>query len=317
MQVQAQNINKAADLKWKYEITDTMNIYSPWDVAAGQNKYIFLSDRYSKSIYRFDIAAKKFIQLGRKGAGPGEYKFPNNLSVYGDKLYYSDYYLRNIQSMNFDGKYAVKIDSKISSEFWSPFAVYKPDKAFIGRTSSNQYWIYDSVGKGYLKIEECFRKMPGLVAGGSLVYHNGMIYYVNPFELILHSINPLNASVNSVELSGINKIFSWKSYYSKKITEAEYKDLDTYKWIVKPSRMFKIIKDGKLFLGISYVNTRTKVNYLVVFNDKGKCLLTVDLNSLVLFDIENGVLKLYRQDKEELKGFYFYSLKKESWNAIK
>ena len=315
--INAQNINKAGSVKWKYEITDTMLMFNPWDVAAYKNEFIFISDRYSKKIHKLDIKKGKFIPLSRNGSGPGEFEFPNNLFIYQNKIYAADYMTGKIQALDFNGKYSLKVDSKINASFWSPFVMID-NKAYIGQMSGPPYWVNGSDAKGHFPVEKCFKSIPA-VYGGSAAVNNSNVYYINPFEFYILCLNTKDNSERTIELKGLSSVFSWKSYYSSKITKNEFDDIDKNRWILRPMRLFTFEKDKKLFFTVSYFNAKQNLSYFSVFNESGNCLLSVEYGNgyLTLFDIDSEVAKFYKAENGVLKGFYYFTLNKATQDKIK
>jgi hypothetical protein len=316
-QVKTEQLDKIASLTWKYEITDTMFTFDVRGIVNYQNTHIVFSDLYSKKIYKFEMKTKKFIQLSRNGSGPGEYKFPTLLSMYGKNIYFTDYVTGAVQAIDINGKYVLKVDLKTRVGFYNPVAMLDNKRAFIGQNSSSPFWLFDSDSKGHFKEEKCFNKFPLVMVGGDVVIHNGTVYYINPLEFNIYCLNTNNSAEKTIELKGLDKTFNWKPYYSNIITENEYNDINEYKWVLKPVKLFKIIKSGKMFIGLSCYNTKKKSYSLAIFNEQGSCLKNIELGSLALFDVENDVFKLYKAEDRVLKGFYFYSINKNLLNELK
>ena len=312
-------LDQAASSKWKYDITDPLLAFEPMDVANYKDSLIFLTDGYSKKIYKIDVKSKKFTELSRAGSGPGEYRFPMNLAVFEKTLYFADYVTGLMQALDFNGRYVLNLNSKTRAEAWGPFAMLNKQKAFIGQIAGSRavYWVYDTDGKPYIKNENCFLKIPMPTLGGSIFIYQSMAYYINPFEFIIHCFDTGNGADKLIELKGLERIFQWKSYYSGTIGKKEYEDILENRWRLKPVRIFKVVKNSKLFFGISYYNSSSKTYFCAFFNNAGECLLNIDLGYLAVSDIDNNILRLYNNKDRELKGFYFYSIKKEIWDKVK
>lgn len=316
-QIKTEPIDKIASIAWKYEIKDTMLAFSPSDVASYNNSNVILTDLYSKKLYKFEKNTNKFIQLSRNGSGPGEYKFPATLTIYNNNIYYTDYVAGTLQAIDINGKYSCKVDLKMRMDFYNPIAMMGKDKVFTGKLSVSKYWLYDSDFNGHFEVKKCFNKFPIVIAGGSVMINKDIVYYVNPLEFIIYYYNTKNKKEEAIELKGLDNIFNWKPYYKDVITQSEYKDIDEYKWKIKPTKLFKLIINNKLYFGLSYYRTKKESFSLAIFNEHGNCLKNIELGKLNLFAIENGVLKLYKTEERTLKGFYFYTINKKFWDSIK
>jgi hypothetical protein len=67
-------------------------------------EYIYMSDHFGHTIFKFDLDGNYIKQFGQEGQGPGDLQYPHRIQVYHEKLYVTDNMNSRIQIFNLDGQ---------------------------------------------------------------------------------------------------------------------------------------------------------------------------------------------------------------------
>ncbi len=94
---------------------------------------LYVCDGKAKNVKKFDAAGKFLRTIGKGGQGPGEFDYPTELEIVGDRLVVRDVFTSRISTFDLEGKFlsSVNVDRKEGS--WRRIRAL-PDGRFIVET---------------------------------------------------------------------------------------------------------------------------------------------------------------------------------------
>lgn len=134
------------------------SIYKPLSISTvviAPNKHLYVLDKVAKKILQFDEHGKAIRSFSGPGEGPGELKLPDNMVIYKDAIYVTDYY-KGTQVFNLNGEFQYS---------------RKPKAPFLLLDIVANGWVYQ-ITNNDTKTTEIFWASPDLSQEKSLISYD-------------------------------------------------------------------------------------------------------------------------------------------------
>lgn len=254
-------------------------LYNMWDLTLDNEKNIYVVERKSKCIKKFNQKGEFVLKIGRDGDGPGEFREPFRIFCTADKSIFILDQKGIISRFDCKGKFVSSFKTKPSV---SDFVIDSKGNYYVNENyySENKIWVYDKKGnivrsfgpvnKGKNGSEAWF-----LNSGVMSIDDNDNIYiaFNQPYKIEKYSSDGKMLSVISKKLPFqiVEPNFTEEQRGKQFIVQQNSATRITKDLFVKNKKIYHLVKLG----GDPFAYAR----YLDVFDMNGKYLYQLDFNT--------------------------------------
>ena len=130
---------------------ENLNLNKTRAVATGEENEIFVVDKGNSLIHRFSSEGKQILVFGKYGRGPGEFKSPWGICLFGKRLWVTDNSMGNVMSFSLEGTYLNRFGGwgEGPGEFQSPKGISADPKGciWVADCGNNRIQRFEQNGK--------------------------------------------------------------------------------------------------------------------------------------------------------------------------
>lgn len=255
-------------------ISDSIDIFSmPNAFEVYKDSLVFFTDNSSHELYKYDLFTKEYIQLGRKGKGPGEYVAAFGLFINQNNIYYSDFNEPGIEYFDFNGQNPQKLKKdNIINKYSEKFFFDSTNKYYyFDEVARNCYYINSENNDSFMKAKEVFIKNPILRIPFSGYYlKNDIIYFMRLYEPTIYSVDLKNGKEKIINIP-YNGFCNWDKMNNINL-DTSYEVFKKYNLI---SSFFGFEVKNEMFFFIWITNAKEESNILIC-DSNGKIKFSID-----------------------------------------
>jgi hypothetical protein len=288
------------------------------DAALYKDSLMFMTLTHELVLLKYDFARKKISKISQNGGGPGEYIKPRALALYNKTLALKDNGSMKTQVYDLDGNYISVYDNKYGT---GAYYIAYDEKGILYYfvSDSGEYYLKNSNGEKYYRIPACFEKVKGGIIGGTILSYKNIIYFLNPYEMIIHSFNVDTKTEGAIRPAGMSKYFDWEPLYSQNITPEKFKKIISDEMVLRPYQLYVYTVSEKVYFILKAYNNNSRTFLYYVVTEKGRTLFSFTNNDGNMFGTykESLIFSSLDNNTKEIKGFVTYEFNekiKENFN---
>ena len=149
---------------------DNLNLNKTRAVATGEENEIFIVDKGNSLIHRLSSEGKQILVFGKYGRGPGEFKSPWGICLFGKRLWVTDNSMGNVMSFSLEGTYLSRFGDWGGGpgEFHSPKGICTDTKGRL--------WVADCDNNRIQKFEQNGKHL-------CIIPHSDVVNLIKPVDV--------------------------------------------------------------------------------------------------------------------------------------